>query len=928
MATLEAGLDSTASTDMKGFVGREPELARLRAALDAAQAGHPRLVLMEGPAGIGKTTLIGRFLDMAGDVLVLRAGGAELEQSLAFGVVEQLVAGIEPLPDQLGRLAVHDSRQVEPLAIGAGLVELLGVLQDDGPVVLAVDDAQWADTASLQALAFAVRRLRIDQVLVIVCTRDAADPRLAEGLQRSLLGLDALHLGLQGLDLAGLGRLAIVLGAGELSQGALKRLHAHTQGNPLHARALLQELPAQALHDPLHPLPAPRSFALLVVSRLARCPAGTVDLLAAAAILGMSCPLDLAARLVELQEPLAAVEQAIAEGLLEERSDGPDMTVSFPHPLIHAAVYRAVGPARRVALHRRAATLVGDEAMALGHRVRASSGPDARLAAELVAFARRQVAAAAWASAAEALLAAARLTQAPSDRERLLLEAAECLQLAGDVAEAARLSEQLTAQTDSGWRDYVHGRLALVAGHLQEAEARLVEAWRRSDLQEDASLGARIAGQLAYLSLMTAHGLDSVQWAGRALELDPAGTASGPIRYLELVGLAIAGHPEEALTHAAQLPDPETASDAELDALVGRGLVRTWTDDLAEAHRDLTRLAAVAQARAVPFRILVLAALAQVEYRCGHWDDAIMHAEVASSLVDDSGHFWLAPYCRAIAAYVHAARGQWTAAEAHLAAGWAAIGQRSYPAGVAFVGSAEAHLRHAQHDPQRVIAALEPVLALQPRDGTDEPGVVPWADLLVEALVVVGNRDEAEALLVQIEQKAADRNRRSVLAAAARARGSLEAARGNQNAAEHAFQRGLLFATQVADPFGQALVMVAYGACLRRAGRRGAAAGHLQAAHELLTRLDAHPYLERCDRELAGCGLTPAKRTPSHATRLTPQELAIARLVARGLTNQQVAAELVVSVKTVEYHLGKVYAKLAITSRTQLQGRLDPLGSR
>jgi ATP/maltotriose-dependent transcriptional regulator MalT len=927
MATLEAGLDSAATTYLKGLVGREPELTRLRAALDAARAGHPRLVLVEGPAGIGKTTLVGWFLATARGVRVLRAGGAEPEQNLTFGVIEQLVAGIETLPDRLGMLGARDGQRVESLAVGAAVVELLGALQDNGPVVLAVDDAQWADTASLQALAFAVRRLRIDQVLVIVCTRDAADPRLSEGLRRSLLGVDAVHLPLQGLDLATLRRLATALGAGELSQGALKRLHAHTEGNPLHARALLQELPAQALRDPTHPLPAPRSFALLVAGRLARCPAGTVDLLAAAAILGVTCPLDLAARLAELQEPLSAVEHAIAEGLLEDRSEGPGMTVSFPHPLIHAAVYRAVGPARRVALHRRAATLVADEAVALRHRVRASNGPDARLAAELVAFARRQVAATAWASAAEALLAAGRLTQARSEGERLLLEAVECLLLAGDVAEAASLSEQITAHTDTGWRDYIHGWLALVAGHLQEAEARLVEAWRRCDPKADPSLGARIAGQLANLSLMTAHGRDSFQWAGRALELDPAGTASGPIRYLELVGLAIAGYPDEALTRAARLPHPETASDAELDALVGRGLVRTWTDDLAEAHRDLTGLAAVAQARAVPFRILVLAALAQVEYRCGHWDDAILHAELASSLVDDSGHYWLAPFSRAAAAYVHAARGQWTAAEAHLAAGWTATGQLSYPAGVAFVGSAEAHLRHAQHDPQRVIAALEPVLALQPRDGTDEPGVVPWAELLVEALVVVGKRDEAEALLVQLEQKAADRNRHSVLAAAARARGSLEAARGNQGAAEHAFQQGLLLAKQVADPFGRALLMVAYGAFLRRAGRRAAATSQLQAARELLIGLDARPFVERCDRELAGCGLTPAKRSAGYASSLTPQELAIARLVARGLTNQQVAAELVVSVKTIEYHLGKVYAKLAITSRAQLHGRLEPLGT-
>jgi DNA-binding CsgD family transcriptional regulator len=222
-----------------------------------------------------------------------------------------------------------------------------------------------------------------------------------------------------------------------------------------------------------------------------------------------------------------------------------------------------------------------------------------------------------------------------------------------------------------------------------------------------------------------------------------------------------------------------------------------------------------------------------------------------------------------------------------------------------------------------VIRALGPMLALRGRDGIDEPGVVPWHDLLVDAWVAVGEYPQAAALLEWWEPRTADRGRHSTQAAAARARGNLEAARRNPAAADRAFQTGLEHAHQVDEPFGQALVESAYGRFLRRIGRRTAAATQLHRARDTFTRLEAHPDLERCERELVGCGLSPAKRDASAASRLTPQELAVARLAASGRTNRQAAAELVVSVKTVEYHLAKVYTKLAITSRSELGSRLN-----
>jgi DNA-binding CsgD family transcriptional regulator len=200
----------------------------------------------------------------------------------------------------------------------------------------------------------------------------------------------------------------------------------------------------------------------------------------------------------------------------------------------------------------------------------------------------------------------------------------------------------------------------------------------------------------------------------------------------------------------------------------------------------------------------------------------------------------------------------------------------------------------------------------------DEPGWRPWLVLSVEALVALGRDDEAECILVPFEELAAARGRRSALAAAARARGALEAVRGHPERAEASFRAGLAQLNDLPMPFDRALLEAAYGRFLRRMGRRSAALAHLEAARTRFAGLGARPYLERCDGELAACGRTPARRTVGPRATLTPQELAVARLIADGRTNRQAAAELVVSVKTIEYHLGNAYAKLGVTSRTQL----------
>jgi ATP/maltotriose-dependent transcriptional regulator MalT len=241
---------------------------------------------------------------------------------------------------------------------------------------------------------------------------------------------------------------------------------------------------------------------------------------------------------------------------------------------------------------------------------------------------------------------------------------------------------------------------------------------------------------------------------------------------------------------------------------------------------------------------------------------------------------------------------------------------------VGHAATAGAHVAFCRGDAEGVVEAVGPVLGLSRRVALDEPGVMPWREPYLDALVSLGRLGEAEELLDSFESLAAVRGRRSCLAAAARTRGRLAAARGRSDAARVAFEAACGHIDGLGMPFHQALAHDAYGRFLRRLGERRQAAAQLRAARDNYEPLAARPFLERVDRELAACGLRPTTRTRTDPGRLTPQELAVARLVASGLTNRQVASELVVTVKTVEYHLGNVFAKLGVRSRTQLSLRL------
>jgi DNA-binding CsgD family transcriptional regulator/tetratricopeptide (TPR) repeat protein len=878
------------------FVGRREELDALDAALAAARDGAPRVVLVEGPAGIGKTALLERFLAAAGDVAVLRASGDASEAELAFGVADQLLRRAGAAPEAPG----------DHVELG---LRLLAVLGQDRPVVVLVDDAHWADAPSLRTLLFVVRRLVADRVLVVLATREDSLP---EGLRK----VAGRHLRLRPLTADELRELAEAEGV-RLTPGALQRLAAHAGGNPLYTRALLEELPPDAWHRH-EGLPAPRAFAARIRRRVAACSPGTLHLLEAVAVLGAHAPLAEAAALGGVEAPLAALDEATAAGLL--RWGGAPPAPAFAHPLIAAAVYEQIGAARRVQLHTAAAALAPDEAASLRHLAAAATGPDAALAERLATLAERTLAGRALETAAVAMVTASRLTPDRARREERLLRAVDWLLVAGDHAHARAFAEDIARCQDGPRRLSVLGQLAELEGRIDEAQQLFARAWERCDADADPVLAGMIAHRNAYHALRMLRDEDVVAWARRALALGPGDPLAVGWASTLALGLWRLGRADEAF---AVLEEAETG-DEELDAhLVGqRGWLRFAGDDLDRARADLEAAAAIElRTSALLFSSIRLTLLSRLQYARGEWADAVVSAERALALASETEH----PHAAFVwwsAVAVPAARGDWATADAY--ARRAAAEPLDATDRTVAVGMALALVGAARGDAQAVHDALAPVAALSPNPGVDEPGFWGWQDLYAEALAGLDRAEEADRFLRAHEALAAERDRPSAVAKLARARGRVEAALGRRDTAAEAFALAQERIAPLGLPYEQALIDFAHGQFLRRAGRRRAAADELSRARDAFEALAATPALERCERELTACGLHPVKRKAAGRPDLTPQEQAVARLVATGRTNREVAAELMLSAKTVEVHLTRIYAKLGISSRAQLAA-LNPL---
>ncbi len=922
LADLELFADPEVLAGREVFVGRMGELAVLAAAAAAARGGEPKVVLIEGDAGIGKSTLLVRFTAGLAGATVLRASGDEAELLLPYGIVGQLVAGARGAGGPRRLLASELSDGVDPLAVGAELVGWLG--QSPGMVLAVIDDLQWADGPSARALLFAVRRLQADQVLVLLSARTGELSRLGEGWQRFLAGDHrASRVRLAGLGPEDVMALSRALGAGELTRRAATRLLDHTGGNPLYCRAVLEEAGMEGVDRPGGALGVPRSLAGVVLGRVGSLSPAARDLVVAAAVLG-HCELAAAAALAGLGDPLPALGEAVTAGILVEQPGGAGGGIGFSHLLVQRAVYGDLSPARRCRLHERAAGLV-DRDRALGHRVAAAIGPDDRLADELEAAGGEAHSLGRTAQAAAWLAQAAAVSSEPEAAGRRLLDAVEILVFYGEVAEAEVLAAAVSAAGPGARRSGLLGALDFLAGRAAAAEARLLEAWQTHDPARDASVGAAAATRLAAFYLVTGRIREAIEWGERAAA---AGAAPAAVRHQALGALAIAlffdGRGPEGLARLAFLPAaPAEVPREDTDTLVMRGTARVLAEDLAGAIADLSTAAARLRA-GVPLRTasLCLSYLAGAEYQLGSWDDAVVHAELAVSLTQDADRMWDLGFVHSVAAVVPALRGDWEVASAHVRMAGEAAQTAGTPAAIAAAATARAFLAMAWGDVEGVVNAAAAVRAAGRAEFVILLGRYHWRSLEIDALIGLGRLDQAETALAELEAALSPAGPPSAMVAAARLRGDLASAAGHQTAAAAAFETARRHAQRLRAPLALALLEISDARHLRTAGQPQAAVARLRSARQRLIILGARPYLEICDRELAAAAAPAGPQTAPALPGLTPAEQAVAHLVATGRSNRQTAAELYVSDKTVEFHLGHIFAKLGIRSRHDLITRI------
>ena len=902
------------------FVGRARELERLAGLLAEAVAGRPRVAVVEGEAGLGKSSLITEFLARHREIPVLAASGEASEQALRWGMVRQLTyrlsagqASDDPAGRRFPLLAGGPAAGADPLAVGEELAALFAGRSAGGGLAVVLEDLQWADQPSARALLFACRRLAGDKVLAVVSGRPRELGRLGEGWTRFLAGdRRCSRLALGRLSAAELAELGAALGRPGLAGRAVRRVGEHSGGHPLFARAMLTELPDRVLEGAEEDLYLPRSLATVIMPRLAALPAGARNLVVAASVLGERCAMSDAAVLAGVPQPDHALDQAVAAGFLEARPG--QRGLRFTHELIRRAVYADIGTARRRSLHRWAAALT-DGPQTLRHRVAAASGTDRALALELDTAAAAAADRGEPAPAAAYLIHAAQLGVRGDERDGRLLSAFELLLRAADAAGAEALRPLAEHLPPGARRDTALGQLAMLQGRPAAAEALFLAACRAPGGSDEAAAGLA----LVYGNASSAE--ESRHWARRS------GQAAAPrpeIRAAQAMARALAGEAGPALRSLSFLPGtPALVPDAQADALTARGLLRLWTGDECGADGDLTAVVSRIRGGLRPrYPGQALGYLAEAAFRLGRWDEARDHAELAVSLAEEAGRSCDLPFAHHLAARVTALRAEWDLAAAHVRSAERAARAAGTGSAMVFAAAARAALGLARDDPAEVLhgAGSRPAA---PGPG-DDPTVSLWRPAWIWALIRTGRLDEADAALDELEAGPGGGAGHQARVHTARLRASAALARGQAEPAVALLEACRAAADGLPVPLTRALFDVEYGRCLARVHRRPAALARLRGAHEALTRLGARPFADAVAAELAALGLRGRPDADSGLAGLTAQELQVARLVADGLSNREAAAQLYLSPKTIEYHLAHIFAKLGIKTRYQLAARIRP----
>ncbi|UYQ65012.1 ATP-binding protein [Streptomyces peucetius] len=911
--------------------GRDAESAALEGLVAGARAGTSGAVVVRGEAGIGKTALLAQLARPAEGMTVLRATGVEPESDLAFASLLQLLRPVahhaEALPaPQAAALRValgtggHGTH--DRFLTGLAVLSLLAEVAEGGPVLCLLDDAHWIDGPSGQALLFAARRLTAEGVAMVFAARDEGFP--APGI----VELRPARLRRE--------EAAQLLGALDVTPARRERIIRESGGNPL----ALTEFAADDGPEPgpAAPLTATDRVLAAFRTRIAALPEGARLMLLVAAAgsrADVAHLMQAAAVLGAGPEDLARAE---AERLVEVTGD----RVAFRHPLIRAAAYGGAPLTRRVAVHRALAdTAPTPDGTAL-HRAAAAIGPDEEAAAGLAALADRARARGGHASAANVYHQAARMSPDPSVRTARLTAAAWSAGQAGLAARSGELAEEAAAGSDDPAalaelayirsfslfeRDAVGDAVRLLTDHAADASspvrgAEMVRtaafyAWHSGDLQALRDCAAR-----PELHAGECPGNRAVQGLARVAAGDFAGGLPLLAGLLDGVGDGTgdragsgAGSGSGARTNAgADGAEARRAGAGGADhhtraqAVTG-GLLLGDDARLRRVAEDGIRLCR--QEGVIGPLPFLLSVLGRLQVFAGEHRDALVTVAEATALARDTGLHKRVVQLDHVVARIAAIEGDETRVRSLIRTGPTIDGSHGIAAMILLdlgLGRYEDVLRRTD-EAERGGAWHSTACILACADAA-------------EAAVRLGDLDRAGRAARRFAAWAEASGRPWARATALR----LEAMRTQDLAVyERAIEAygEVPGAPRAPRPFERARTELLHGEALRRARRTTEARTQLRAAAETFERLGATPWAERARAELHATGASPASpptAPASPAASLTHQELQVARLAAAGTSSREIAAQLFLSPRTVEYHLYKAYPKLGVTSRRELAG--------
>ncbi len=908
-----------------GLQGRRGEREMLDRLVADVRAGQSRVLVLRGEPGTGKTALLDYLTQRAAGCRIARVTGVELEREMAFAGLHQLCA---PFLGRLGHLPdpqrdalriafnIQDGNVPDRFAVGMAILSLLSEKVWERPLFCVVDDAQWLDQASAQALAFVARHLAAAPAAVIFAVREPAD-----GL--GLAGLPELQL--RGLADADARRVLDSVVIGPLDERVRERIIAEARGKP------------QALLDLTHgltPWELAGGFGLPSVvavpsrveedyrRRFALLPVAAQMLLLIAAAEPAGDPVLVWRAAGHLGVPPEAAEPVAEAGLAEFNGQ-----VRFCHPQARAAVYRAAPLRQRQSAHRALAETADSDAgpdQRAWHRAHATRHPDEDVAAELAGSVGQARARGGLAAAAAFSERAAELTPESARRARRALDAAEAKREAGALDAAWRLLAVAQGgpldELGCARAELLRAQLAAPPGHGGNGPQLLLDAAKRLE-PLDAGL-AREAYREAFCAALTAGHLGLRGAMTQVAEAVRTAPASRLPRATDLLldGLTVlvtegpaTGAPMLRRAVCAFRDEAVPAADALRWLPFACRMSRAAWDDESWPTLSARLIELARQAGALTALPDALHDGTALRLATGETEMATALAREAEVVAEATGNP-VRPYG---ALLVAAWRGREAEAVRLIAADTAdpaAGGDGQRPTAV---GWATAVLNNGLSRYDEALIASE-----QASEELDDLGLVTWVLAeLIEAAARTGAHDRASGALRRLSEATSAAATDWALGIQARSRALLS----GDEYAEHLYLEAIerLGRTRIRAELARAHLL--YGEWLRRQGRRCDAREQLRAAYQMLDAMGIAGFAERARKELAATGETVRKRTVETVTELTAQEEQIARLARNGRSNAEISTQLFISPRTVEWHLGKIFAKLGIVSRRELRAALPDL---